>query len=62
MKILVAYRPDYVKALIRNGMISDLTGFRVTMNCRVPEEMKFNRIAERDGELYELVRRQGNPF
>ncbi len=62
MKILVAYRPDYLKALVRNGMIDGLTGFRVTMNCRVPEEVKFNQIAAKGGELYELVLRQGNPF
>jgi len=56
------YNPRFLQGLQKSGMVEKNDGFKITQHYATPEEMKFNRIAAKDGELYNLVKEMAGCF
>lgn len=62
MIIIHNYYPTYTKKLIELGMAQKGDGFKITHCFATKPEMLFNTVAQRDGELYGIVRDYGSCF
>ena len=62
MRIIHNYHPIYTKKLVELGMVQKGDGFKITQNFATPEYLKFNEIAQENGELFELVKEFGGCF
>lgn len=59
---LHSYMPQTWDAQVRSGLINGNAGIRFSQSIDIPEELKFNNLASKDGELYALVRELQCPF
>ena len=56
------YSPDTWDAMLRTGLIGDHDGIRFQQSLDLPEELKFNRLAAKDGRLYSIIKERSCPF
>ncbi len=55
-------QPRYFEGSMKTGIFRQNDGVKITQHYLTPEEMKFNRIAAKDGALYRLVRESAGCF
>ncbi len=56
------YAPKYTAKLIELGIAKKGDGFKISQHYATPEEMRFNNVAKKDGELYKIVKKLGSCF
>ena len=62
MKFFHVYNERYFAGLEKNGLINEDTGFKIQHVFAMPEELKFNSIAAKDGKLHSMIRENRYPF
>ena len=62
MIIFHNYSRLYTKKLIEEGMAQKGDGFKITQHYCSKPEMKFNEVAKKGGELYNIVKEYGSCF
>lgn len=58
MKIFHVYEPDHFEGLIKNNLLNEDSGLKVQHIFTHPDEKKFNRLAQKGGALFELIRKE----
>lgn len=56
------YLPETWEAQVKAGLINEHSGIRFCESIDLKEENKFNNLAKKDGELYNLVKEKKIPF
>ncbi len=56
------YMPETWDAIVKAGFINDRSGIRFVETVTLDEERKFNRLAEKGGQLYNLLKDRKCPF
>ncbi len=62
LKFMNGYLPDVYKAQVDAGLVRMGDGIRFCQNILLDEKMKFNELAKKDGELYNIVKELDCPF
>ena len=62
MRFFHVYNDWHIKGLEKNNLINEDTGFKIQHIFSMPEELKFNSIAKKGGELYSLIKENKYPF
>lgn len=60
-KYMYTYHPDIWEGYVKNGLIGKNAGVRIPNNIRLPENLRFNEIAKKDGELYNIIKQLHGP-
>ena len=56
------YAPKYTAKLIELGIAKKGDGFKISQHYATPDQMRFNNIAKKGGELYNIVKELGSCF
>ena len=56
------YLPELWQAQVKAGLVRDTDGIRFCQNIMLKDEMKFNSLAARGGELYGILKERKCPF
>ena len=56
------YNKQYVHGLFKHDMIRPSDGFKITQHYLTPNDMRFNTVAAKDGELYALAKETASCF
>lgn len=56
------YSPDTWDKMLATGLVGDNDGIRFQQSLDLPEELKFNDLAKKDGKLYNIVKERNCPF
>ena len=56
------YSPDTWDAMLRTGLVGDNDGIRFQQSLDLPEELKFNNLAKKGGELYNVIKERNCPL
>ena len=56
------YSPDTWDKMLATGLVGDNDGIRFQQSLDLPEELKFNRLARKGGELYNIIKERNCPF
>ena len=56
------YSPDTWDKMLRTGLVGDNDGIRFQQSLDLPSELKFNNLAKKGGELYNIVKERNCPF
>lgn len=56
------YSPDTWDKMLRTGLVSDSDGIRFQESLDLPDELKFNNLAKKGGELYNIIKERSCPF
>ena len=56
------YSPDTWDKMLRTGLVSDSDGIRFQESIDLPEKLKFNNLAKKGGELYNIIKERSCPF
>ena len=59
---LHGYSPDTWEAMEAAGLVRDADGIRFCQSLEIAEELKFNRLARKDGALFRLLSERKCPF
>ena len=59
---LHGYSPDTWEGMLKNGLVGKNDGIRFCQNRRIDPSMKFNSLARKGGELYEIIRERNCPL
>ena len=59
---LHGYSPDTWDAQMKAGLIRENAGIRFCQSLEIDENLKFNRLARKDGDLYHLVKEKRCPL
>lgn len=62
MKFFHVYNEECFKGLEKNGLLNKDSGFKIQHAFSVPEKRKFNQIAAKGGDLYNLIKEGKIPF
>lgn len=62
MKFFHVYNEECFKGLEKNGFINKDTGFKIQHDFPMPNHLKFNEFAKKDGKLYNLIKDGSFPF
>ncbi len=62
MKFFHVYNEECFKGLEKNGFLNKDSGFKIQHAFSVPEERKFNRMAVKEGKLYQILKEGAHPF
>ena len=62
MKFFDVYNDWHIKGLEKNNFINEDSGFKIQHIFSMPEELKFNRIAAKGGNLHSLIKENKYPF
>ena len=62
MKFFHVYNERSFKGLEKNGLLNKNSGLKIQHIFRLPEEMKFNQLAKKDGKLYNMIKDGNIPF
>ncbi len=62
MKFFHVYNEVCFNGLEKNGLINKNSGFKIQHCFAVPNERKFNTMAQKDGVLYNLIKDGNHPF
>ena len=62
MKFFHVYNDWHIKGLEKNNFINEDSGFKIQHIFSMPEELKFNRIAAKGGNLHSLIKENKYPF
>ena len=57
-----AYRPDMWEGYVKNGFVRENSGIRFCQCLFNDEDLKFNNLAKKDGELYNILKEKKIPF
>jgi len=57
-----AYHPDVWDAQVKSGLINEGDGIRFCQSIAINNNLKFNNLAAKDGELYSLITSSKMPF
>ena len=61
-RFLHGYLPKYWDAQVKAGLVGENDGIRFCQNIKLRDEMKFNRLAAKGGELYNILSERKCPF
>ena len=61
-RFLHGYLPDYWDAQVKAGLVGENDGIRFCQNIKLKDDMKFNALAAKGGELYRIVSERKCPF
>ena len=56
------YSPDTWDNMLRTGLVAEGDGIRFQESIDLPEELKFNNLAKKGGELYSIIKERNCPF
>ena len=56
------YSPDTWDAMVKSGLVGDGDGIRLHQAISLPDELRFNNIAKKDGALYNIIKERRCPF
>ena len=56
------YNKRYIEGLVKQGMLREKDGLKITQHFETPEDMRFNIVAKKGGELYSLVKETASCF
>ena len=56
------YLPETWDAQVKAGLINEHSGIRFCESIDIDEEKKFNNLAKKGGELYNIVKKNNMPF
>ncbi len=56
------YSPDTWDKMLATGLVGDNDGIRFQQSLDLPVELKFNRLARKGGELYNIIKERNCPF
>ena len=61
-RFLHGYLPKYWDAQVKAGLVGENDGIRFCQNIKLRDEMKFNKLAAKGGELYNIISERKCPF
>lgn len=56
------YSPDTWEGYVKNGLVRENTGVRLCQCLHINEDLMFNKLAKKDGALYNLLKEKKYPF
>ena len=56
------YHPETWEAQCRLGIVGENSGIRFSQSIFIDEELKFNQLAQKDGDLYKILKEGKYPF
>ena len=56
------YLPETWDAQVKAGLINEHSGIRFCESIDLDEEKKFNNLAKKGGELYNIIKKNNMPF
>ena len=62
LKFLHGYAPELWEGYKKHGLLREQDGIRFMQNFLTPDEFRFNKLAAKDGELYNLIKEENRPF
>lgn len=62
MKFIHVYNPKYFEGLVKNGLLNDDSGFKIQHVFSLTEDMKFNKLAAKNSQLFNLIKEGNYPF
>jgi len=62
MKFFHVYNEHCFKGLEKNGLINKNTGYKIQHVFSLPENLKFNNLAAKNGHLYNMLKESKAPF
>lgn len=62
LRFLHGYLEESWPGLVRRGLIDDTSGVKFHQNYDTPDGQRFNRLAQKEGRLYQIVRECARPF
>ena len=62
LKFLHGYAPELWEGYKKHGLLREQDGIRFMQNFLTPDEFRFNKLAAKDSELYNLIKEENRPF
>ena len=62
MKFLHGYIKEQFAGLVKHGMINNTSGIKFHQHVFTPEELRFNNLAAKNTELYNIIKEHNRPF
>lgn len=62
MKFFHVYNEHAFEGLVKNGLLNKNSGFKIQHVFRLPEDMKFNRLAAKGTKLHHMIKEENIPF
>jgi len=62
MKFFHVYDERANEGLYKNGLLNKNSGFKIQHDFPIPDDVKFNEAAKKDGKFYNMIKETGMPF